>query len=96
LLIVMLRSDKLSSMLDERQNMKAIELTIEESLLAEIDEVTHDLSMTRADFVRTALERALSQREIIALERQHEKGYAGQPVNPGEFDEWEAEQVWEE
>lgn len=76
--------------------MKAIELTIEESLLAEIDEATRDLSMTRDDFVRTALERALSQREIIALERQHAQGYERHPVVPGEFDEWEAEQLWEE
>jgi metal-responsive CopG/Arc/MetJ family transcriptional regulator len=76
--------------------MKAIELTIEESLLAEIDEVTRDLSMTRADFVRTALERALGQREIIALERRHAQGYADHPVTSGELDEWESEQVWEE
>lgn len=76
--------------------MKAIELTVEESLLAEIDEVTRALSMTRADFVRTALERALSQREIIALERQHAQGYARHPVAPSELDEWEAEQVWED
>jgi CopG family transcriptional regulator / antitoxin EndoAI len=77
--------------LDERISMKAIELTIEESLLEGIDEVTRDLSMTRADFVRTALERALRQREIIALERQHAQGYAQHPVSLGEFDEWEAE-----
>jgi metal-responsive CopG/Arc/MetJ family transcriptional regulator len=76
--------------------MKAIELTIEESLLAEIDEATRSLSMTRDDFVRTALERALSQREIIALERQHAQGYERHPVTPGEFDHWETEQVWEE
>jgi metal-responsive CopG/Arc/MetJ family transcriptional regulator len=69
--------------------MKAIELTIEESLLAEIDEVTRAFSLTRADFVRMALERALRQREIIALERQHAQGYAQHPVTPGEFDEWE-------
>jgi metal-responsive CopG/Arc/MetJ family transcriptional regulator len=76
--------------------MKAIELTIDESLLAEVDEVTRSLSMTRADFVRTALERALGQREIIALERQHARGYTQHPLTPGELDEWEAEQVWEE
>lgn len=73
--------------------MKEIELTIEESLLAEVDEATRALSMTRADFVRTALERALQQREMIALERQHAQGYAQHPVTPGEFDEWEAEYV---
>jgi len=83
-------------MLDERKNMKAIELNVDEALLAEIDEVTRDLSMTRADFVRTALERALCQREVIALERQHATGYASHPLTPGELDEWEAEQVWEE
>lgn len=82
--------------LDGKTSMKEIELTIEESLLAEIDEATRALSMTRADFVRTALERALRQREMIALERQHARGYAQHPVTPGEFDEWEAEQVWEE
>jgi metal-responsive CopG/Arc/MetJ family transcriptional regulator len=76
--------------------MKAIELTIEESLLAEIDDVTRDLRMTRADFVRTALERALSQREIIALERRHAEGYTEHPAASGELDGWEAEQVWEE
>ena len=76
--------------------MTDIELTIEESLLAEIDEATRTLSMTRADFVRTALERALRQREMIALEQQHARGYAQHPVTSGEFDEWEAEQVWEE
>ena len=76
--------------------MKEIELTIEDSLLAEIDETTRALSMTRADFVRTALVRALQQREMIALERQHAQGYVQYPVTPGEFDEWEAEQVWEE
>jgi Arc/MetJ-type ribon-helix-helix transcriptional regulator len=65
-------------------------------LLAEIDWVTRALSMTRADFVRTALERALGQREIIALERQHARGCVQHPLTPGEFDEWEAEQVWEE
>jgi metal-responsive CopG/Arc/MetJ family transcriptional regulator len=73
--------------------MKEIELTIEDSLLAEIDEVTRALSMTRADFVRTALERALGQREIIALERQHARGYAQHPMTSGEFSEWEAEHV---
>ena len=68
-------------------DMKEIELTIEDALLAEIDEATRALSMTRADFVRTALERALGQREIIALERQHARGYTQNPVTPGEFDE---------
>lgn len=29
-----------------------------------------------------------------ALERQHAEAYAKIPVKPGEFEEWEAEQIW--
>ena len=76
--------------------METIELTIDESLLAEVDRVTRRLSMTRDDFARLALELALRNQQTIALERQHAQGYARHPVKPGEFDDWEAEQVWSE
>ncbi len=76
--------------------MKTIELTIEESVLAEVDQATRVLEMTREDFVRTALERALRQQEIIALEQRHARGYINQPQMSEEVVEWEAEQVWGE
>jgi metal-responsive CopG/Arc/MetJ family transcriptional regulator len=76
--------------------MKTIELTVEESMLAEVDRATRDLEMTREDFVRTALERALQQQEIIALEQRHARGYANQPQASDEVSEWEGEQVWGE
>lgn len=76
--------------------MATIELTLDESLLAEVDRVTRQLSMTRADFARLALELALRNQKLIALEQQHAQGYARTPVKPGEFDDWEAEQVWSE
>ena len=76
--------------------METIELTIDESLLAEVDRVTRQLSMTRADFARIALELALRNQKTIALERQHAQGYARCPVIPGEIGEWESEQVWSE
>jgi metal-responsive CopG/Arc/MetJ family transcriptional regulator len=76
--------------------MKTIELAIEESVLAEVDRATRALEMTREDFVRTALERALRQQEIIALEQKHSRGYINQPQTPEEIAEWEAEQVWGE
>lgn len=76
--------------------METIELTIEESLLAEVDRATEQLSITRSDFTRLALELALRNQKIIALEQQHSRGYARHPVKPGEFDEWEEEQVWDE
>ena len=76
--------------------METIELTIDESLLAEVDRAIRRLSMTRADFARLALELALRNQKTISLERQHAQGYADNPVKPGEFDDWESEQVWSE
>ena len=76
--------------------METIELTVEESLLAEIDRVTDSLQITRSAFLRAALELALQNQRMIALERQHAQGYAQHPVEPGEFDKWESEQVWGE
>lgn len=76
--------------------MKTIELTIEESMLAEVDQATRALEMTREDFVRTALERAVRQREMIALEQTHARGYINQPQTAEEVAEWENEQVWGE
>ncbi len=76
--------------------MEIIELTIDESLLAEVDRVIRSLAMSRADFARIALELALRNQKTIALEQQHAQGYARNPVKPDEFDNWESEQVWSE
>jgi metal-responsive CopG/Arc/MetJ family transcriptional regulator len=76
--------------------MKTIELTVEESILAEVDRATRDLEMTREDFVRTALERALQQQEIIALEQKHARGYINRPQTAEEFSEWDDARVWGE
>ena len=76
--------------------MTTIELTIDESLLAEVDKVTRLLAITRADFARLALELALRNQKTITLEQQHAQGYAHHPTKPDEFDNWESEQVWGE
>lgn len=74
--------------------MKTIQVEIEESMLTEVERAPRALDMTRGAFVRTALERALQQREIIALERKHAQGYAARPQAEDEVGEWEDEQVW--
>jgi metal-responsive CopG/Arc/MetJ family transcriptional regulator len=74
--------------------METIELTIEESLLAEAEKTARSLDMTRSDFIKEALERDLRQREIIAKERKHAQGYARQPQTSEEVSEWESEQEW--
>jgi len=51
--------------------METIQLSIDESLLAEVQQATAALQMTPSDFIKVALERAVQQREIIAKERQH-------------------------
>lgn len=36
------------------------------------------------------------KRKIAEMEQRHAEGYARYPVEPGEFDDWEAEQAWGE
>jgi metal-responsive CopG/Arc/MetJ family transcriptional regulator len=79
-----------------KRMMKTIQMTIDEPLLAEVDRVIQDLNTTRSAFVRDALQLALRQHRIAELERRHAEGYARHPVEPGEFDVWEAEQAWSE
>ena len=50
--------------------MLIIELNIEDSLLSEINQAAGNLSMTRDEFIRVALLRAVRQRRQIAHERQ--------------------------
>jgi len=54
--------------------METIHLSIDESLLAEVQEATNALQMTPSDFIKVALERAVQQHEIIAKELRHARG----------------------
>lgn len=76
--------------------METIQLTIDEALLAEVNQATSALQMTPSDFMTVALEKALQQREIIAKERQHALAYLAQPQQPEEIEEWQDEQEWGE
>jgi metal-responsive CopG/Arc/MetJ family transcriptional regulator len=80
----------------EGADMKTIQMTIDDELLAEVDQATHALQTTRSAFIRSALQLALRQYAIQQLEQQHADGYARFPVQPGEFDIWESEQSWSE
>lgn len=74
--------------------MKTIQMSIDESLLEEVDRVTQDLKTTRSEFIRAALQLALRKYRISKLEEEHAQGYARHPVTPDEFDGWETEQAW--
>jgi metal-responsive CopG/Arc/MetJ family transcriptional regulator len=74
--------------------MKAIQMTLDEDLVAEVDRLVHKLKTTRSAFARDALRDALARHRVRELERKHRLGYQRQPVKSGEFDVWETEQRW--
>ena len=76
--------------------METIQLTLDESLLIEVQQATKALQMTRSDFFKLALERALRQRKTIELEIRDAKAYAANPQRPEEIEELQDEQYWEE
>ena len=76
--------------------MKTIQMTIDEPLLAEVDQAIKSLETTRSAFIREALQLALQRYRITELEKKQARGYARHPVEPGEFDIWENEQAWGE
>jgi metal-responsive CopG/Arc/MetJ family transcriptional regulator len=74
--------------------MKTIQMTIDETLLDEVDRASQAHNTTRSAFIRDALRLALYRQRIGELERRHADGYARYPVQPGEFDIPESERVW--
>jgi metal-responsive CopG/Arc/MetJ family transcriptional regulator len=74
--------------------MKTVQMTLDESLVQEVDRAAQALGTTRSAFTRDALRAALEDLRERELERQHRAGYERKPVQPGEFSEWEDEQVW--
>lgn len=74
--------------------MKTVQMTLDDSLVEEVDRAAKDLGTTRSAFTRDALRAALTNLKESELERRHRAGYERHPVKPGEFDAWEDEQVW--
>jgi metal-responsive CopG/Arc/MetJ family transcriptional regulator len=74
--------------------MKTVQMTLDETLVEEVDRAAEALGTTRSAFTREALRAALARRRELELELRHRAGYAAKPVTPGEFDVWEDEQVW--
>ncbi len=76
--------------------MRTVQMTLDDALVQEIDHVVKQLGTTRSAFARDALRAALAQVRRKEREQKHREGYARRPVTPGEFSEWEDEQVWVE
>ena len=69
-------------------------MTLDDELVRRVDEAAERLGTTRSAFTRRALRRALEAIRIEAMEAEHRRGYERIPVTPGEFEDWETEQVW--
>lgn len=66
--------------------MKTIQITIDETLLANVNRVVAELHTNRSLFIRKALHAALHQREIEKLEARHANGYAAHPQQVDEIE----------
>jgi hypothetical protein len=76
------------------ERMKAVQMTLEEDLVAAVDRVARKLKTTRSAFTRNALRDALAKHRADEREQKHRLGYKRHPIRSGEFDVWQAEQQW--
>lgn len=76
--------------------MKTIQMTMEEGLLIQMDREVKQRKTSRSAFTREAIRHYLSVLKEQELERKHREGYRKKPVPPGEFSDWESEQIWPE
>lgn len=74
--------------------MKTIQMTIDDTLLADVDRAVDEIGTNRSLFIRNALQSALRQHAVEKMEASHAAGYERQPVNDEEVSEWLDEQVW--
>lgn len=74
--------------------MKTVQMTLDESLVRDVDKAAKRIGTTRSAFARDALRSALARVRTKELERKHREGYTRKPVRHGEFSAWETEQAW--
>jgi metal-responsive CopG/Arc/MetJ family transcriptional regulator len=74
--------------------MKAIQMTLEEDLVAAVDRLARKLKTTRSAFARDALRDALAKYRMKELEEKHRQGYLKHPAETEEFGVWESQQRW--
>jgi len=74
--------------------MKTIQMTLDDELVATVDQVVRKLKTTRSAFTRKALRDAVKQVNVDQLEKKHKEGYGKHPADKTEFSVWESEQEW--
>jgi metal-responsive CopG/Arc/MetJ family transcriptional regulator len=74
--------------------MKAIQMTLDDELVQQVDTTVKRLHTTRSAFARDALREAVQRAAAMRLEERHREGYLARPVTKNEFSLWEKEQAW--
>jgi metal-responsive CopG/Arc/MetJ family transcriptional regulator len=74
--------------------VKTIQMTIDEELLATVDEYVSRQGTSRSAFIRQALEAALRRAHIRRLEEEHAAAYRAVPQTEAEVVEWIEAQTW--
>ena len=65
--------------------MRVIQMTLDDDLVARVDEVVKKLHTTRSSFLREALRVAINDYKTKEMEARHQKGYENKPVAKDEF-----------
>jgi metal-responsive CopG/Arc/MetJ family transcriptional regulator len=68
--------------------LKTIQMTIDKTLLQEVDQTIANLQMTRSAFIREALEQALLHYQVRRLEERDAVGYTAVPANGSAISNW--------
>ncbi len=74
--------------------MRTLQMTLDDDLVTELDEVVRDSHTNRSAFTREALRMAIAQYRQSKLVEKHRAGYLRHPVTADEFSVWEEEQAW--
>lgn len=74
--------------------MKTIQVTLDEPLLEDVDQVVTQLQTTRSAFVRDVLQIALRRLRIRDMEQQQIDAYRHQPQTDEELADWLDSQDW--
>ena len=65
--------------------MRTVQMTLDDDLIAAVDEAVSQLNTNRSAFTRDALREALAKLQEVRAEERHRQGYINHPVGAGEF-----------
>jgi metal-responsive CopG/Arc/MetJ family transcriptional regulator len=76
--------------------MKTVQVVLDERTLKAADREAKRENINRSALVRRAIALYVERAKEREQEERHRRGYAKQPILPGEFDAWDKVQTWPE